>query len=77
MRTWNQIEESYWRLGKTCKIIKFRDLIKLLKSLIDLHLKSIWPNLKELIKFKNLIKLLKGLIDLIKDLNEEKLSLKT
>jgi hypothetical protein len=36
-----------------------------------------WPKLKELIKFKNLIKILMRLIGLIKDLIEEKSSLKS
>jgi hypothetical protein len=29
-------KKRYWRLGQTCKTIKFEDLIKLLMSLIDL-----------------------------------------
>jgi hypothetical protein len=36
MRIWDQIKERYWILGQTYKILKFRDLIELLKSLIDL-----------------------------------------
>jgi hypothetical protein len=67
------------------ELIKFKDLIKLLKCLIDLFkdlievklsLKVNWAKKKKTIKFKDFIKLLMGFVDSIQNLIEGKLSLK-